>query len=146
METTTHENEENQIQNIARNLVGREIHCCASLLISHFANSSESLSGGDYSYEHDLLPILEKPDWSSIDKNSSSAELEYHTALEHWIVTPWLGSILSESGEMVGELFDLHIWGRTTSGQAIYMDSSIQEIAMKTYSKFHENESIPFTK
>jgi len=144
MEATLNDDKERKIQNIAGNLVAKEIQSCASQLISHFTENAESLSGGDYSYEYDLLPIIEQPDWNSIDINSSSEDLEYRTALEHWIVTPWLGSQLSEIGEMVGEFFGLHIWGRTTSGQAIHMDCSIQKIAIKTYTKFHNNGAIEF--
>lgn len=48
---------------------------------------------------------------------------------EHWIVSSWLAGKLREQGESVGELFGLTIWGRTTTGQAISMDSVIQQIA-----------------
>lgn len=50
-------------------------------------------------------------------------------AYEHWIVSGFLADKLREQGEMVGELFDLTIWGRTTTGQAISMDGVIQRIA-----------------
>lgn len=49
--------------------------------------------------------------------------------LEHWIVTPWAARKLAEHGEATGELFDFHIWGRTTSGQAILLDSVWCDIA-----------------
>lgn len=49
-------------------------------------------------------------------------------ALEHWIVTDWLARKLEERGEMVGEFMGLTIWGRTTSGQAILLDSVICDI------------------
>lgn len=50
-------------------------------------------------------------------------------AYEHWIVTPYFARELKEKGEIVGELFNWHIWGRCTSGQAISMDGVIQQIA-----------------
>lgn len=50
-------------------------------------------------------------------------------AFEHWIVSTWLYNRLEERGEIVGELFGFKIWGRTCSGQAIALDSVIQDIA-----------------
>ena len=50
-------------------------------------------------------------------------------ALEHWAVTGWAAEKLREKGEMVGELFDLTIWGRTCTGQAIHLDCVWGQIA-----------------
>jgi hypothetical protein len=50
-------------------------------------------------------------------------------AYEHWIVTPYLADKLEEHGEIVGELFNWKIWGRCTTGQAIYLDGVIGRIA-----------------
>ena len=51
-------------------------------------------------------------------------------AYEHWIVSDFLADELRERGEAVGELFNLTIWGRTTTGQAILLDGVIGQIAM----------------
>lgn len=48
---------------------------------------------------------------------------------EHWVVTPWLGRRLTEQGHTVREVFNLTIWGRPTTGQAISMDGVILGIA-----------------
>ena len=48
---------------------------------------------------------------------------------EHWAVTPWLGELLTERGEKVGEFGDLTVWARTTTGQAITADEVILDIA-----------------
>ena len=46
--------------------------------------------------------------------------------LEHWIVSDALARRLEEKGECVlRDFFGLTIWGRTTSGQAISLDSVI---------------------
>ena len=50
-------------------------------------------------------------------------------ALEHWAVSTWIGEKLEKRDEMIGELFDITIWGRTCSGQAIALDSVWWEIA-----------------
>lgn len=49
--------------------------------------------------------------------------------LECWIVTPWYGEHLYEHGELVIKRSLGYIWGRTTSGQAIWLDSISWEIA-----------------
>ena len=49
---------------------------------------------------------------------------------EHWLVTDWLADKLEEQGESVArDVAGLTIWGRCTSGQAIYADAVIQRIA-----------------
>ena len=54
---------------------------------------------------------------------------EPREVFEHWIVTSWFAGKLAEHGEVTGELFDFHIWGRGTTGQSISMDWIIHEIA-----------------
>lgn len=49
---------------------------------------------------------------------------------EHWLVSDWLASKLEERGEsVVRDALGLTVWGRATTGQAIYMDAIIQDIA-----------------
>ena len=59
-------------------------------------------------------------------ENENGKECE---ALEHWIVTRWFADKLADKGEITGELFDFHIWGRQCSGQAILLDNVVAEIA-----------------
>lgn len=48
---------------------------------------------------------------------------------EHWIVSDWLADQLAAKGEKVDKDFaGLTVWARTTTGQAIAMDSVIQAI------------------
>ena len=49
--------------------------------------------------------------------------------LERWLVTPYMAELLKEKGEVILSDYDCYWWGRTTSGQALYMDGVIQEIA-----------------
>lgn len=48
---------------------------------------------------------------------------------EWWLVSPYLAGELKEQGEVVIDALGCHWWGRTTSGQAVYMDGVIQQIA-----------------
>ncbi|MTD92865.1 hypothetical protein GIW81_00795 [Hyphomicrobium sp. xq] len=48
---------------------------------------------------------------------------------EHWIVSEWFADKLEAAGErVVRDWHGLTIWARTTTGQAIYMDSVVQSI------------------
>lgn len=54
---------------------------------------------------------------------------------EHWIISDWLADKLAERGHTVArDIAGLTIWGRPTSGQAIYADSVIQDIAREVES------------
>lgn len=48
--------------------------------------------------------------------------------LEWWLVTSWLADRLREQGEIIIDELSCHWWGRTSSGQAIYMDHVIEQI------------------
>ena len=49
--------------------------------------------------------------------------------IEYYLVSDWLGRQLASHGEVVWDLGNSCLWGRTTCGQAIYLDGVIQEIA-----------------
>jgi hypothetical protein len=101
-------------------------------------------------YPNELSKIIYQPDWSAtfeaLDELPEGFEEfterekqqwalshdlspEYRDALEHWCVSPWLFRQLETKGEMVAEILGFHIWGRPTSGQSVYLDSVMQEIA-----------------
>lgn len=48
---------------------------------------------------------------------------------EHWIVSDYLARQLQKRGETVVEFLGLTVWGRCTTGMAVYMDNVMQEIA-----------------
>lgn len=60
--------------------------------------------------------------------NEHDLEPEDIEVYEHWIVSDWLARRLREKGEIVGEIANLTIWARTTTGQMISMDYVITEI------------------
>lgn len=50
-------------------------------------------------------------------------------AFEHWIISGWLADKLEAEGEMIlRDFLGLIIWGRSTTGQAIYADYVIEKI------------------
>ena len=74
-----------------------------------------------------VVEELMKHDESLLDSlqnfNASSEVLEW------WLVTPYMAELLKEKGEVILSDYDCYWWGRTTSGQALYMGGVIQEIA-----------------
>lgn len=107
MSTNNSKERENKNQRILSKFVDREvIHCCSQLV-----------SELDFEkYEDEILALCYPQD-------------ECSEVFEHWIVTKWFAGKLAEKGEAVAELFDFWVWGRTCTGQAIMLDSVIEQIA-----------------
>jgi hypothetical protein len=81
-------------------------------------------------FEHQLMDYYSNSDDSEdgSEDGSSSDSLEPGDIYEWWHVGSDLGRKLSREGEFVARIFGLHIWGRPTTGQAIYLDSVIENI------------------
>ena len=77
-----------------------------------------------------VLNELIKVNDSLWDKIENSEELD--EVYEWWLVTPYMAELLKEKGEVIFEDYDCCWWGRTTYGQALYMDWVIQEISRQT--------------
>ena len=61
---------------------------------------------------------------------------------EWWLVSPYLAQELKQQGEVIIDALGCHWWGRQSSGQAIYMDAAIQEIAgRKTRVAYCQNKT-----
>ena len=65
--------------------------------------------------------------WDSLQNFDEDTDV-----LEWWLVTPYMAELLKEKGEVIFADYDCYWWGRTTTGQALYMDWVIQEIARQT--------------
>lgn len=63
------------------------------------------------------------------ERNSVEIEDPYAEIYEWWVVTDWFAEKLKAKGEAILDQWGGPWWGRRTTGQAIYMDSVIQEIA-----------------
>ena len=57
---------------------------------------------------------------------------KYDEVFEWWLVTPYLAELLKGNGEVILADYDCYWWGRTTAGQALWMDYVIQKIAEQT--------------
>lgn len=137
-------------------LVRTEVHYCVSTLISELAKgyggTNEELGelaeqafnlagpvddweeaarqagieqgdGGRWSYQEDWYDTAQE----GCEEND--VEPYQWEVYEHWIVSDWLADQLAAKGEKVDKDFaGLTVWARTTTGQAIAMDSVIQAI------------------
>ena len=75
-----------------------------------------------------LLQDDETTDFEEI-ANSFQIEPYDNEIFEHWIVSDFLAKRLEAYGELVNyDFYGLTIWGRSTTGQSISMDSVIQKI------------------
>lgn len=67
---------------------------------------------------------------------ANGIEPHQREVLEHWLVSDWLADKLAERGEKIDKDFaGLTIWARTTTGQAVYCDHVIEQIAAATYGR-----------
>ena len=105
-------------QDNCRRLVDEHIHHNVSYLVQELSRQEQ--------YMDDLMEV-------QVNYNSNPIDEEPEEALEHWLVSEWLAKRLLEEGEMVIDFLDLTIWGRTTSGQAISIDSVIEDIYNKNW-------------
>ena len=78
-----------------------------------------------------LVNDLLKDGLISWDKaySSGSGVAEGTEIFEWWLVSNDLARLLVDKGETVLEEYGCNWWGRTTTGQAVYMDEVIEEIA-----------------
>ena len=65
--------------------------------------------------------------WDSLQNFDENTEV-----LEWWLVTPYMAELLKGNGEIILADYDCYWWGRTTVGQALWMDYVIQKIAQQT--------------
>lgn len=146
-------------QEECRQFVGREVYYCVSSLVHELAQNEKYQEdlwpvciSDDYvsaAYDH----INNRTDYSKTEKSNYSRvcedvdaardyceenNVEPYTseAFEHWIISDWLADKLEKKGEMVlRDFLGLTIWGRTTTGQAIYIDRVITEIVLEALSE-----------
>ena len=80
----------------------------------------------DIIYDFNELHLKEIIDDCNIEIN----DYAYKDPLEFYIVTDFMKEQLLKFNEPVIEIFNLNIWGRTTSGQYIHHDSIINYIML----------------
>lgn len=116
----------------AKRLVQNDVYVCLSMLVTHLMSVDESFQ--DEYYNQDFTVKVdcydcdgEDDDCWACDENGEAQELR--EPLEYWSVSNWLAEKLRNEDESVIDYCGLNIWCRTASGQAIYMDYVINQIA-----------------
>lgn len=134
----------NQLEEIADNFgywsdvleqIGYENHVEVKEAYDEIPNELEDWLGEAESGKWAQLRIAVRDlvdDWEWVG-HEYNLDPEVVEAYEHWLVSSWLADKLAARGEIIGEFAGLTIWGRTTSGQSIYMDGVIQEIVAEVY-------------
>ena len=118
-----------KVEKVAKRIVDQEVFYCVSTLVSQLGEIPELLEGN---YSDEFYNLL------GFDRDDE--------IYEHWIVSDRLKEDLEILGETVSsDFFGLTVWGRSTTGQAIYMDWVIRVIAAclefdYELSSFMENE------
>ena len=135
----------NRIHEKAKDIVNREVYRCASELIQTLQENEVLIDEiNEVAYHSEVVWTVYDADGKfieSFDNEHDADELleenegyysedtdEVTEALEFWIISDWLGDRLDERGQMTATIAGLRIWGRTTSGQAIYIDHVIESI------------------
>ena len=98
-------------QQKAKRLVEHEVNMCMSCAHAEMMHYIPS-------YQRVVYEALEAID---LDRGEEIYEI--------WAVSRWLHRELDIRGEIVWEWGNINFWGRMATGQAIYMDHVIQNIA-----------------
>jgi hypothetical protein len=87
-------------------------------------------AGSDEDLQKLLIAHLDEEDEFQEFCNDNRLDPNTDEVYEHWIVSDFLAGRLAEKGAVVDtDVSGLTIWGRTTTGQMVYMDWIIQQIA-----------------
>lgn len=103
------------MENEKDRLVRREVLCNVSCLVTELMSQEK--------YFEDLSELIGLED----------EEGNMQEVFEYWVVTSWFAEKLKAQGELVTEFFNLFIWGRQTTGQAIYADAVIDDITRELF-------------
>ena len=123
-ETPNHESALEEVEGEGYELVEYEPGTWAFFAEGDAWNEENALCEGD-----DREEVIEE----GVDELCGSHISEYrYEVYEHWIVTDWLGKKLEDQGEKVVDFYNLNIFCRCCSGQAIAMDPYIIEIAKES--------------
>jgi nucleoid DNA-binding protein len=123
--------ESGTMQDITRQFINKHIYACQSYLVSELM-SKEVIQLEDYInfYKSDETikseyNVKTKEEIQEIRDNGEDQQ----EVFEHWLCSDWLIEKLKEQNEPILETDFETWWGRTCTGQSIYLDHNIQELA-----------------
>ena len=123
--------ESGTMQDITRNFIDRHILACQSYLVSELMEK-EVISIEDYInfYKSDetIKSEYDVKTEEEIQEIRDNGE-DMQEVFEHWLCSDWFINQMKNQNEPILET-DIGIWwGRTCTGQSIYLDHNIQELA-----------------
>ena len=123
--------ESGTMQDITRQFISNHIFCNHSCLVSELMDK-EVISIEDYInfYKSDETiksdyDVKTEEEIEEIRDNGEDTQEVY----EHWLCSNWFISKMKEQDEPILETDFETWWGRTCTGQSIYLDYNIQELA-----------------
>ena len=96
----------------------------------HYKEGSLKKDSFMWALRQTILELVDDWSWVCMEFN---LDPDYREAYEHWVVTGWLARKLAEEGEMVGDVLNLPVWGRCTTGQSMSIDGVIERITAKLW-------------
>ena len=125
--------ESGTMQDITRQFISNHIYCNQSCLVSELMDKG-IISIEDYSnlYKSDETiksdyNVKTEEEIEEIRDNGEDMQEVY----EHWLCSDWFISQMKKQDEPILETDFETWWGRTCTGQSIYLDYNIQELAYK---------------
>jgi len=114
-----------KLQDKAERLVHHQVKANVTYMVAHLNEDEQEY------IRHERWKVfrVENQDEYGIDSDEMHEAFMEHCIPEWWIVSDSLGRMLAHQGHVAFPYGIDYLWGRPTSGQAIYMDRSIQEIA-----------------
>ena len=123
--------ESGTMQDITRNFIDRHILACQSSLVSKLMEK-EVISTEDYInfYKSDetIKSEYDVKTEEEIQEIRDNGE-DMQEVFEHWLCSDWFINQMKNQNEPILETDIGTWWGRTCTGQAIYLDHNIQELA-----------------
>ena len=123
--------ESGTMQDITRQFISNHIYCNQSCLVSELMDKGV-ISIEDYSnlYKSDETiksdyDVKTEEEIQEIRDNGEDTQEVY----EHWLCSDWFISKMKKQDEPILETDFETWWGRTCTGQSIYLDYNIQELA-----------------
>jgi len=123
--------ESGTMQDITRNFIDKHILACQSYLVSELM-SKEVISIEDYInfYKSDetIKSDYDVETEEEIQEIRDNGEGDQEV-FEHWLCSEWFINQMKKQDEPILETDLGTWWGRTCTGQAIYLDYNVQELA-----------------
>lgn len=119
--------------------------CLLTPLIDRGVVLAQRPNGWVYRYDREVSQVFDtEEDAMDAAALQFGVDPDYIAALEHYDVSDWLASELERRGELIVRNFlgTFNVWGRTTCGQAIYLDDVLLDIAGCVASSKSDGDSV----